>query len=400
MKTAKGGKMEKSNYLDSLDPYAFAEVDKARAKAEEEFPKKILDFGVGDPTEPTPAVAVTEGIKEAVTNPEKGYPSYDGEKEFRKTVSRWFKNRFGVDLNPKTEITATLGSKQAVFTFPMAYVDQGDAVLIPDPGYPPYTTGAKQRKAKPVYLPLKEKNDFLPIFDEIGREEAEKAKIMWINYPNNPTTKIASKKFFKRAIEFCEENDIMLLSDEAYSEMYYNENRKPVSLFNIDGGMENGLVFHSLSKRSNMTNYRIGFVTGREEILNPFKEVQTNIHSGQAQILQHAAIGALSDEKHVKKMRKMYRKKRDIILPALEEAGFPRVYSEGTFYLWAKIPKSETSVEVVKRMLKEVGINATPGESLCKSNEEGKKFVRLALVPSIEETEDAAERLKKQEVFE
>lgn len=393
-------KIEKSNYLNSLDPYAFAEIDKARKEAEKKYPKDILDFGVGDPTEPTPAVAVVEGIKEAVMNPEDGYPSYEGEGRFREAISHWFEKRFSVDLNPEKEITATLGSKQAVFTLPMAFADSGDSVLIPDPGYPPYTTGAKQRNAKPEYLPLREENDFLPKLKEVDRKTAENAKIMWINYPNNPTTKIAPQKFLKEAIDFCEENDIILISDEAYSEMYYEENQKPISLFNIEGGMENGLVIHSLSKRSNMTNYRIGFVVGREEILTPFKEVQTNIHSGQSQILQSAAIGALSDEKHVEEMRKTYREKRRTLLPALEKAGFEKVYSEGTFYLWAKTPESKRSVKVVKRMLDNIGINATPGEVLCKTNDDGKNFVRFALVPPSKKIEEAAERLKKKDTFE
>ncbi|KXA93245.1 hypothetical protein AKJ64_01145, partial [candidate division MSBL1 archaeon SCGC-AAA259E17] len=176
--------IEKSNYLNSIRPYAFAEVNKARKKAEKEYPDEILDFGVGDPTEPTPAVAVSEGIKEAVTRPERGYPSYDGEWEFREAVSTWLEERFGVKMDPQNEITATLGSKQAVFSFPMAYVNRGDAVLIPDPGYPPYTTGTKQRGGEPVFMPLEEENDFLPQLEKIDEGDAKNAKIMWINYPN------------------------------------------------------------------------------------------------------------------------------------------------------------------------------------------------------------------------
>lgn len=392
--------IETSSYLRSLEPYAFAEVDKARKKAEKEYPEAVIDFGVGDPTEPTPAVAVAEGIKEAVMNPDRGYPSYAGEQEFREAVSDWFKKRFGIRLNPQEEITATLGSKQAVFTLPMAYVDKEDAVLIPDPGYPPYTTGTKQRGAEPVHMPLKEENDFFPTLEEINQEKIEKAKIMWINYPNNPTTKIASEEFLKKAIDFCKENDILLVSDEAYSEMYFDKDKKPLSIFNIDGGMETGLVFHSLSKRSNMTNYRIGFVAGRKENLDPFKQVETNLHSGQAQILQWAAIGALSNEEHVEKMRGLYRKKRDVLKPALKESGFSKVHSEGTFYLWSKIPENYTSLETVKNLLQETGINTTPGSALTKSTDAGKGFIRFALVPSVEKTREASERIKKEDIFE
>ncbi len=392
--------IESSDYLKSLDPYAFAEVDKARKKAEKKYPKEIIDFGVGDPTEPTPSVAVAEGIKEAVKHPEDGYPSYEGEKEFREAVSEWFKKRFGIEMDPENEITATLGSKQAVFSLPMAYVDNNDAVLIPDPGYPPYTTGTKQRNAKPIFMPLKEENNFFPSLQDISPKEAEKTKLMWINYPNNPTAKVATEDFLKKAIDFCLDNNILLISDEAYSEMYYEEENKPLSLFNVEGGLETGLVFHSLSKRSNMTNYRIGFVTGREEYLNPFKEVQTNQHSGQAQILQHAAVGALSEEEHVEKMRNLYHEKREILIPALKESGFTKIYSEGTFYLWVKIPENETSVEVVKRLLTEKGLNTTPGGALAKSSGISNQFIRFALVPSLENTRKASERLKRENIFE
>ncbi len=389
-------RFEKSNYLKSLDPYAFAEVDKARKEAEKEYSGDILDFGVGDPTEPTPAEAVSEGIKEAVENPDRGYPSYQGEPEFRRAVSEWLKKRFGFEMDPDNEITATLGSKQAVFCFPMAYADRGDVILIPDPGYPPYTTGAKQRGARPIFMPLDEGNNFLPSLEDIDREDAEDAKIMWINYPNNPTTKIAPEEFMENAIDFCEDHEILLVSDEAYSEMYYEEDDRPISLFNLERGPEVGLLFHSLSKRSNMTNYRIGFVAGREEILDPFMEVQTNIHSGQAQILQRAAIGALSDEDHVERMRDIYREKRDLLIPALEKAGFTEVYSEGTFYLWTKIPEELSSLEAVKKLLYEKGINATPGDALAQGTDAGEQFLRLAMVPSVEKTEEASERLKEE----
>ncbi len=391
--------LKESNYLGSLDPYAFAEVDKARKKAEKEYPEKIIDFGVGDPTEPTPSVAVAEGIQEAVLNPENGYPSYEGEPRFREAVSNWFQRRFGVKMDPETEITATLGSKQAVFALPMAFVNPDDVVLIPDPGYPPYTTGAKQRGANIEFMPLTEENNFLPNLDNISPETAEKARLMWINYPNNPTTKIAPEEFYEKAIEFCQENNILLISDEAYSEMYYEEENKPLSLFNVKEGLEVGLVFHSLSKRSNMTNYRIGFVTGKKELLDPFKEVQTNLHSGQAQILQFAAVGALSDEQHVEKMRGFYKEKKKTLVPALKETGFLEVYSEGTFYVWAKVPKENSSLEAVKKMLNEKGLNTTPGEALAKTSEPGKQFVRFALVPSIEKTREAANRLKEEKVF-
>lgn len=393
--------MNTSNYLKSLDPYAFAEVDKAREKAEKQYEGKIIDFGVGDPTEPAPRVAVAEGVKNAIMKPDEGYPSYEGEEMFRKSISEWYEKRFGVKLNPETEITATLGSKQAVFSLPMALVNPGDTVLVPDPGYPPYTTGAKQRGADIEFMPLLEENEFLPDLESISEDIAEKAELMWINYPNNPTAKVAPKSFYEEAVEFCKKHDIFLASDEAYSEMYFEDGRKPVSLFNIDGGKEAGLVFHSLSKRSNMTNYRIGFVAGRKDNLDPFKEVQTNFHSGQSQILQAAAVGALSEEEHVEKMRKLYGEKRDILVPALKKAGFSKVHTEGTFYIWAKLPKATNSIEGVKTLLNQKGLNTTPGSALAKTEGIADRFLRFALVPSIEDIEKASDRLTSGEsIFE
>ncbi len=385
--------IEESNYLNSLGGYAFAEVDKAKEKViAEKGEEYLIDFGVGDPTDPTPPVAREKAAVEALSKPSQGYPSYSGEDFFREAVSAWFEQRFEVELNPETEITATLGSKQAVFCLPMAYINPGDVVLIPDPGYPPYTTGTLQRDGKPVFMPLKPENDFLPELEAIDSETAKQAKILWLNSPNNPTTKVIPPEFYEKAISFCKKHEILLCSDEAYSEMYYDR-EPPTSLFAVDGGREVGLIFHSLSKRSNMTNYRVGFVAGREKFLEPFKKVQTNLHSGQAQILQAAAAAALSEENHVREMRRMYARRRDTLLPYLEEAGFREIYAEGTFYIWARVPTNQTSVEVSRLLLEETGINTTPGKALGQQPENGAGFIRFALIQNLEKTEQAGKRI-------
>jgi LL-diaminopimelate aminotransferase len=351
---------------------------------------------VGDPTDPTPARAREASAIEALENPEQGYPSYVGEPQFREAVIEWFERRFGFSLNPETEVTATLGSKQAVFSMPMAFVDPEDAVLIPDPGYPPYTTGTKQRGAEPIFMPLRPENDFLPDLDAISEAEADKSKLLWLNSPNNPTTKIIPPAFYKKTIEFCRRHDILLCSDEAYSEMYRDVD-PPTTLFSIEGGFEQGLVIHSLSKRSNMTNYRIGFVAGPEEHLNPFKRVQTNMHSGQAQILQAGAIGAYSDEEHVEKMRAMYNERRNILLNHLQEAGFDEIYSEGGFYVWARVPDGFSSLETTQKLLEEAGVNTTPGAALGQVEEYGNDFIRFALIQDVQSTGEAGKRIQSLE---
>lgn len=382
-----------SNFLENIGGYAFAEVDKAKEKVVEKHGEDyLLDFGVGDPTDPTPPVAREAAAVEALETPDDGYPSYDGEEEFRRAVSEWFEKRFDVKLDPGTEITATLGSKQAVFCLPMAFINPGDTVLIPDPGYPPYTTGTLQRGGEPEYMPLAPENDFLPDLGRIDPGTAGDAKLLWLNSPNNPTSKIIPPEFYREAIKFCEENDIILLSDEAYSEMYYDQ-EPPVSLFNVEGGLENGLVVHSLSKRSNMTNYRIGFVAGRSKFLDLYKEVQTNVHSGQAQVLQKAAIGAFSDEEHVEEMRRMYLRRRDELVPPLKKAGFGEVYAEGGFYVWAEVPEGMDSIEATQLLLEKSGINTTPGRALGQIPENGDRFIRFALVQNREKTREAGRRI-------
>lgn len=385
--------VDESDYLQSIGGYAFAEVDRAYDQAIEKHGEEyMIDFGVGDPTDPTPPEAREAAAVEALTHPSQGYPSYVGQAEFRRAVSEWFERRFGVSLDPESEITATLGSKQAVFCMPMAFVNENDAVLIPDPGYPPYTSGTKQRGADPVFMPLEPANDFLPDLEAIPSEDANRATLLWLNSPNNPTTKIIPESFYEEAIEFCREHNILLCSDEAYSEMYYEDN-VPTSLFQVDGGKETGLVVHSLSKRSNMTNYRIGFVAGNPKFLDKFKRVQTNMHSGQAQILQAAAVGAYSDEEHVQEMREMYAERRNTLLPFLREAGFGDVYAEGGFYVWAEVPEGLDSVETTKLLLEDAGINTTPGSALGQNPEYGENFIRFALIQNAELTRQAGQRL-------
>jgi len=375
-----------------MRPYAFAEIDRTRDELERKG-VDVIDFGVGDPTSPTPGL-VRRACKEALDlRARSGYPSYQGSDEFRTGVSEWFEKRFGVSLDPGEEITATIGSKQSIFMLPLAYVDPGDVVLIPDPGYPPYTTGARARGGRCAYLPLVEENDFFPDLSDVSASTCSKSKILWINYPNNPTTKVASKRFLREAVDFCLENDILLASDEAYSELYFGE--KPASVLSVDGADEVSLVFNSLSKRSSMTGYRIGFAAGRKELLEPFKKVQTQVHSGAPTFIQDAATAALSDESHVERLRGEYKEKRDTLVGSLRKMGLRSIYSEATFYIWAAAPEGYDSLQFSKELLSQAHINTVPGRALSQSGRAGARFVRFALVPSLERTKEACERLRE-----
>jgi len=384
-----------SSFITEMRPYAFAQIDRIKDDLKSRG-VDVIDFGVGDPTSPTPGIVRT-ACKEALDRrATSGYPSYQGSDEFRASAASWFHRRFGVELDPEGELTATIGSKQAIFMLPLAYVNPGDTVLVPDPGYPPYTTGARARQGGCHYLPLEEDRDFYPDLGGIPGRVSSRAKILWVNYPNNPTTKIASSSFLKEAVDFCSDNDVLLASDEAYSELYYDE--KPGSVLSIEGAEEVSLVFNSLSKRSSMTGHRIGFVAGRKELLDPFKKVQTQSHSGAATFIQDGAVAALSDETHVEELRREYREKRDLLVKTLEDIGSDGVYAEATFYIWAKAPGGMGSLEFSQKLLSDAHVNTVPGRALSQDTGAGDRFVRFAMVPSLEETREACIRIQKMEI--
>ncbi|RKX86162.1 MAG: LL-diaminopimelate aminotransferase [Spirochaetes bacterium] len=384
-----------SNRLKSIGTYAFAEVDKKVAELKERGIQPI-DFGVGDPTIPTPEI-VREATKKAIDKlKSSGYPSYTGSLKFRETISRWVHRRFNVDVNPETEVSSTIGSKEAVFNFHEAVVNPGDYVICPSPGYPPYTRRTLFAEGIPFQVPLLAQNNFLIDFDDIPCKIAEKAKILWLNYPNSPSGAIATADYYKRALDFARKYNIIIASDEAYSEIYYTE-QPPISILNIS--REGVIVFNSLSKRSAMTCYRIGWVMGDSRIVGAFRKVKTNIDSGTPTFIQEGAIAALSDEKHVEKSRAEYRKKRDILCDALVSIGLPDSRPDATLYIWQKIPENMTSVDFATMLLQEdVALVTTPGSwiSDITYNEinPGEGYIRFALVPSVEDTKLAAEKLK------
>ena len=383
-----------SNRLAGLTGYAFAEVDNEAAKL-----KKLgiapIDFGVGDPKEPTPEI-VRSAIKKAVdARKSSGYPSYIGTDEYRQEIAKWSKKRFGVSLDYEKEITSAIGAKEAVFNFPEAFLNPCDYAIMPNPGYPPYERGTLFAEGIPYFVPLLKENDFLMDLGGIPREIVKKSKILWINYPNNPTGAIANKKFFKEAIDFGHDNGIMIASDECYTEIYFGE--KPHSI--LEFSKEGIAAFQSLSKRSAMTGYRIGWVAGDENIISGFKKLKTNIDSGTPTFIQDAAVAALKDERHVEKMRKDYKQKRDILTEALASAGLEDCTPNATLYVWQKTPKSMNSVDFAKKLLqKEIAVVVTPGAWISASFNglnPGNDYVRFALVPSLEETKKAAERIKR-----
>lgn len=386
--------IEASKRLQSLPPYAFAEINK---KVEELRASgvKAIDFGVGDPSEPTPDFVIEKLSEIGRNHATTGYPSYIGSENFRRAAADYMKRRFGVSLDIEREISSNIGSKESIFNFPEGFTNLGDVVICPSPGYPPMKSGTLFAEAVPYYVPLTEANNFLPDYESIPAEICEKAKIIWINYPNSPTGAVASREYYEGLIEWAHKNEIIIAADEGcYIDIYFDE--KPISILEV--AREGIVAFYSLSKRNNMTGYRVGFVCGDEKIINIFKQLKTNIDSGTPDIIQDAAALALADDAHVEKMRQMYREKREILLPSLRDIGLEVKEAPATFYVWQKVPGSD--VEFAKKLLDPaVGIVVTPGSLISDECEghgnPGYGYVRFALIPTMEEIKEAAERLRK-----
>ena len=385
-----------SKRVASLGAYAFAEVD-AAASALRESGVDVIDFGVGDPTDPTPAL-VREAVKTAVdARARAGYPSYVGDPGFRQAAADWMQRRFGIALDPVREVTSTIGSKEAVFHFPLALVDPGDLVLVPSPGYPPYGRGTLFAGGTPWFYPLRRESGFLPDLRSIPEEVARRARLLWINYPNSPAGALAPRSFLEEAAAWCRRRGILLASDEAYSEFYFGAER-PASA--LECGAEGVVAFFSLSKRSYMTGWRVGWAAGDAAALALFRKVKTNIDSGTPTFIQDAAAAALADEAHVEAMRREVRARRDVLCGALRQMGLPDCTPPATLYVWQRVPAGMTSVEFAKRLLDPaVALVTTPGswigDALADGSNPGEGFVRFALVPSLEDTRRAAERLRR-----
>lgn len=383
-----------SKKIQSIGGYAFAEVDKEVAKLKKQGITPV-DFGVGDPKDPTPEV-IRKACKQAIDKrASAGYPSYIGSEEFRETIAKWMKKRFDVSLDFEKEITSSTGSKESVFNFPEAFLNPGDYVISPNPGYPPYERGTLFAEGKNYFYNLTEENNFYPQLEKIPKEIVKKAKIFWVNYPNNPTTQIATKELYKELIDFGIDNEIVIASDEPYTENYYDE--KPISI--LEAGRENTVVFQSLSKMANMTCYRVGWLCGDENIISVFKKLKTNIDSGTSTFIQDAAIAALKNNSYMDELRKKYKIKRDLLIKAMVNAGLPKCEPKATIYIWQKCLKVMSSVEFAKKLLdKDIAVVTTPGAWISREVDginPGEGYVRFALVPTIEETKEAAKRIEE-----
>lgn len=384
-------KIEMSKRIDQIPPYLFAEIDRKK----EEMKRKgmdLIDLGIGDPDLPTPK-PIIERLKKGAEDPRNHrYPSYEGMIEFRTAVAQWYERRFGVKLDPAKEVLSLIGSKEGIAHIPLAFVNPGDYVLVPSPGYPVYRVSTLFAGGIPYFLPLRKENGFLPNFSDIPRKIVEKAKLLFINYPNNPTSAIAERHFFEEVVDFAQRYEIIVCHDAAYSEIAFDGYR-PISFMEIKGGKEVGIEFHSLSKTFNMTGWRIGFVVGHSEILSGLGRVKTNIDSGLFQAIQEAGIEAFSHfETPLLETIQIYQNRRDIMVQGLREIGLEVEPPKATFYLWIQVPKGYTSAQFATLLLEQAGIVATPGNGF---GEEGEGYIRMALTVNESKLREAIERLRR-----
>jgi LL-diaminopimelate aminotransferase len=384
-------RIEKAKRIEQIPPYLFAEIDKKK----QEMRKKgvdLIDLGIGDPDLPTPKLII-ERLKTAAENPRNHrYPSYEGMIEFRTAVARWYEKRFSVHLDPQTEVLSLIGSKEGIAHIPLAFVNPGDYTLVPSPGYPVYRVSTLFAGGTPYFLTLRKENGFLPDLSEIPKEVAKKAKLLFINYPNNPTSAIAEKSFFEEVVSFARRYEIIVCHDAAYSEIAF-DGYQPLSFMEVDGAKEVGIEFHSLSKTFNMTGWRIGFAVGQAEIVSTLGRIKTNIDSGVFQAIQEAGTEALIHfDTPFPEIISIYERRRDVLVKGLREIGLDVDLPRATFYVWFPVPRGYTSAQFATLLIEQAGIVVTPGNGF---GEAGEGYIRMALTIDEKRLEEAIKRLKQ-----
>lgn len=385
-------RLEIAERLKKLPPYLFVEIDRTKRKAKEEG-KDLIDLGIGDPDQPTPKFIVDK-LYQAAKDPANHHYALDtGMLTLRQAISRWYKRRFGVSLDPETEILPLIGSKEGIAHFPLAILNRGDYALIPDPCYPPYKGGTVLAEGKPYLMPLLAKGDYLPDLRRIRPTILKKAKLIFVNYPNNPTAAVATDDFYRKLLPFARSNNLIICSDVAYSEITF-DNYKPRSLLEFEGAKDYTIEFHSLSKTYCMSGWRIGWACGNSRIISALAKVKTNIDSGIFQAIQIAATEALeSDGSFTEKMCSIYQERRNLLVDGLNSLGWRLKKPKATFYVWAKLPKVyRSSIDFCQRLLEKASIVATPGIGFGKY---GEGYIRFALTVSKERIQEAIERIRR-----
>jgi LL-diaminopimelate aminotransferase len=367
--------MNLAKRLNRLPPYLFVEINQRVAELQARG-KDIINFTIGDPDLPTPSHIIERMCQAAHDPVNHRYPETGGLLELRQAIAEWYERRFGVTLNPAKEVLPVIGSKEGIGHMALCFIEPGDLALVPDPSYPPFPLGTILAGGEPYFMPLKEENDFLPDFKAIPDDVADRAKLMWLNYPNNPTGAIADLGFFERAVHFAQQHDLAICHDTPYTEVAF-DGYKPPSFMQIPGAKKIGVEFHSLSKTYHMTGWRIGMVVGNADMVSALFKVKSNLDSGIPQAIQYAAVEALhGSQEHIAEHNAIFQRRRDKLVKVLNEIGLRARIPKATFYIWAKIPQEYTSMDFTKELLDEAGIAVTPGIGYGK---EGEGYIRFSL---------------------
>lgn len=382
--------MEEAKRIQQLPPYLFARIEKTIEKAKAEG-VDVISLGIGDPDRPTPEHIISRLCEQAHNNANHRYPSSVGMLTFREAVAQYYKTRFGVELDPKTEAVTLIGSKEGIAHISFCYLDPGDVALIPDPGYPVYCTGALLAGAQPYTMPLKAENGFLPDLDAIPADIAKKAKLMFINYPNNPTGAIANDDFYKKVIAFAKENDILVCHDAAYQDLSFDGYRPP-SFLEYPGAKEVGIEFGSCSKPYNMTGWRIAWAAGNPQVIEALGRIKSNMDSGVFQAVQYAGAAALTGPQDCTfAMSEVYKERGQIVVDGLNSLGWNLQRPKSTIYLWVPVPKGYTSTSFAEFVFEKTGVVITPGNGY---GEYGEGYFRIALTVEKERIQEAINRIK------
>ena len=382
-------KVTYADRINELPPYLFEKIDQLKAEMQKKG-ADIIDLGVGDPDLPTPKPIVEVLQREAERPENHRYPFTRGMEEFRRSVADWYNRRFDVSVNQATDVVSVIGSKEGISHVPVAFVNPGDVVLVPEPSYPVYAITTKFSGGEVSYMPLLEKNGYLPDLGAIDDDTARRAKLMYLNYPNNPTSAVVEESYFKDVIRFAKKHNIIVVHDAAYTELYFDSQR-PISFLEVEGAMDVGMEIHSLSKTFNMTGWRVGCAVGNSEIVGGLGKAKSNMDSGIFQPIQAAAAFALdhADELSVP-IRDIYRSRRDVLASALEKAGLVCETPTATFYFWVQVPDGYTSESFTALMLETAHIVVTPGSGFGPS---GEGYIRLTLCTTEERLNEAGNRI-------
>ena len=381
--------MRTARRIENLPPYLFVAISRKIAEKRAQG-KDVISLAVGDPDIPTPR-HVIERLCQAAQDPQNHrYPESEGLPEFRGAIAQWYEKRFGVTLDSDREVLPLIGAKEGIGHIALCFIDPGDIALVPDPAYPVFSMGTMFAGGSSYYMPLTEDNDFLPDLDRVPEDIARKAKILWINYPNNPTAAVAELEFFERAVAFARKYDIAVCHDGPYTEVAFDGYR-PVSFLEAAGAMEVGVEFHSLSKSYNMTGWRVGMVVGNAKIIDALRRVKSNLDSGIPQAIQHAAIEALTGPQDcVAEHNAIYQRRRDRLLQTLSQIGLKARPPRASLYIWARVPEGYNSLEFATSLLEEAEVVVTPGIGYGKH---GEGYIRLSLTIPDARLEEALARL-------